>query len=547
MIELFSRLWSFGRTLRRGFFLVVFLSLFTALIEILSLFYLFKFVDRYIGGGGDVFFDAMNVGPITIDLQNPIWLLMLLVLATVFKISVNYTVSKLAKTSSIHTSSVAIDSILNSEFTEIRKMDSGTLVDFVITKISALVYNIILPLSAVILSVLVMTAYATYVVWVMGPLILFGFVFFGVIVSGVNLLVKNKLDRNSRSNSMNSEMVSLRLAEVMRNHLVLYMYDARDRYRSLVMNNVIGFRVSQTSSFFLSTLPKVILELLVLSSIVLVLSSRNSWLALTELSMLLYVALRVLPELNKFATALNTIRANRMQVNHLLDFMKTLADKRRTPFYGGKDFEKITLKNIHFNYDSHDEPILKDFSMSIKRGDRIVISGPSGSGKSTLMEILLGILQPVQGEVILNLQGNNVNPKELISNCAYVSQNALLFSGTLGYNLSILVPNYSKSKLLRLCEDFDFFPGLNLEELLAINIGENGTALSGGQRQRFTILMALLTEKKIVFFDEAFSALDRVTAEGIMKVLSSLDEFYTLVFITHDLSLFEGDYQLIKL
>lgn len=199
----------------------------------------------------------------------------------------------------------------------------------------------------------------------------------------------------------------------------------------------------------------------------------------------------------------------------------------------------ISLIDVSFKYPSAQNLALEDINLFIPFGSFTSVVGQSGSGKSTLADIILGIIEPKNGQVLIS----GLTPCEAIrkwtGSIAYVPQAVSLISGTIRENI---VWGYDKSEF----KDSEVIHALdqaslgdfveNLPDGLNTMIGENGHKLSGGQRQRLGIARALITKPKILILDEATSALDAVTEAEISNALRNLRGTVTLVVIAHRLS-----------
>lgn len=184
----------------------------------------------------------------------------------------------------------------------------------------------------------------------------------------------------------------------------------------------------------------------------------------------------------------------------------------------------LELKNISFRYADNLPWIFQNLSLSIECGDNVAIIGPSGCGKSTLLKIMIGLIQPNNGEILLN--GYSIekiglsNYRRIIGT---VMQEDFLFSGSIAENISLsdnkinMEKVISSAKLANIEEDIrNMIMGYNTI------ITDIGNSLSGGQKQRIILARALYKNPKIIFLDEATSSLDSINEEKINFAISSL-------------------------
>ncbi|MDD6251615.1 MAG: ABC transporter ATP-binding protein [Oscillospiraceae bacterium] len=196
------------------------------------------------------------------------------------------------------------------------------------------------------------------------------------------------------------------------------------------------------------------------------------------------------------------------------------------------NLESIEFKDITFSYDR--ELIFEDTSLTVNKGDMILMTGISGIGKSTLSKLLLGVFPLEKGEIYLSLKDGtkhivDSNMRPLFS---YVPQGNFILSGTLRQNITFVRSDADESQIeeaLRLsCADFIY----DLPQGLETVIGEKGMGLSEGQVQRIAIARAFLNDSPILLLDEATSALDEETELQLLNNIKSLKN-KTCILISH--------------
>lgn len=200
----------------------------------------------------------------------------------------------------------------------------------------------------------------------------------------------------------------------------------------------------------------------------------------------------------------------------------------------------IVLSGVGFAYPGARPPALSGIGITISRGARIGIAGRTGSGKSTLMDILIGLLEPTQGEIRVDgvrLTAENCGAWQ--KNIAHVPQAIFLVDASVAENIAFGVKReeIDEARVRRAAERAELADVIaSLPQGYDTRVGERGIQLSGGQRQRIGIARALYKQASVLVFDEATSALDTETETAVMTAIERLDRNLTILIIAHRLS-----------
>ncbi|MGN1061906.1 MAG: ABC transporter ATP-binding protein, partial [Candidatus Scatosoma sp.] len=202
----------------------------------------------------------------------------------------------------------------------------------------------------------------------------------------------------------------------------------------------------------------------------------------------------------------------------------------------------VTFQNVYYKYPGAEDYTVKNLSLSVKAGECIAVVGSSGSGKSTLMNLIIGFLQPVSGQVLIDGKPlSECNLSEYRHHISVVPQNSILFAGTVRENITYGLSRYTEEELNRAVELADLTDVLKtLPHGVDTDIGEHGDKLSGGQKQRITIARALIRNPAVLIFDEATSALDNISEYHVQKAISSSIKGRTTFIVAHRLSTIRG-------
>ena len=298
---------------------------------------------------------------------------------------------------------------------------------------------------------------------------------------------------------------------------------------------------ASVTSGTLNATPKSILEsmgfsLLVAAVILILAQYSDASMVIPTISMYALALYRILPCIHRLFQNINGIAF----AQHSLD---TIAEMIRQPTENEGDEaiafnEAISLRNVSFRYATGDE-VIRNVSLSIRKGEKIAVTGESGGGKSTLIDLVIGILKPCSGEIAID--GKPVCEQTVRSwrrKIGYIPQSIYLFDGTVGENVAY-GSEKDGNKIKAALQKANIWDFLLTKEGIDTRVGEGGIQLSGGQQQRIGIARAMYSDPEILVLDEATSALDNETEKKIMDEIYHASENKTLIVIAHRLSTIE--------
>lgn len=199
---------------------------------------------------------------------------------------------------------------------------------------------------------------------------------------------------------------------------------------------------------------------------------------------------------------------------------------------------EVEFKHVDFSYGNAETPVLKDISFTANRGQVTAIIGSTGSGKSTIINLIPRFFDATSGEVFVNgVNVKSVSQNALREKIGYVSQKAVLFSGTIQSNILFGEDEIQEDKMKQaadIAQAKEFIEKLETQYETAV--AQDGTNLSGGQKQRVSIARAIAKDPDIFIFDDSFSALDVKTDAMLRKALFEKTKGKTVIIVAQRVS-----------
>ncbi len=241
-------------------------------------------------------------------------------------------------------------------------------------------------------------------------------------------------------------------------------------------------------------------------------------------------------------TASQTIQEMRTKMERIDDVMEYPAavEYESEPVSDEVNYDKLTgkleMRHVTFGYSKLEEPLIKDFNLTLEPGSRVAFVGPSGCGKSTLSKLISGLYKPWEGEILFDGKPiDEIDRSEFTGSVAVVDQDIILFEDTIANNIKMWDNSIEDFEMIMAARDAKIHEDIMQREGgYQYKLTEGGRDFSGGQRQRLEIARVLAQDPTIMIMDEATSALDAKTEYEVVNAIR--DRGITCVVIAHRLS-----------
>ncbi|MDP2194255.1 MAG: ABC transporter ATP-binding protein, partial [Alphaproteobacteria bacterium] len=260
----------------------------------------------------------------------------------------------------------------------------------------------------------------------------------------------------------------------------------------------------------------------------------------------LYAGFRLMPGLNRIINQLNIFKSAIPSIERIHQEYTMIAAKENYVHVPAFEFTRgIEISDLSFQYLNTAKNALSNVSLTIKKGQCIGIVGETGSGKSTLVDIILGLLKPIEGSILVDGQ-YPVNAYEWHQKIGYVPQSIYLTDDTIEKNIAFGDNDIHEDRLNAAIDAAQLRKFINaLPDGAKTIVGERGVRLSGGERQRIAIARALYRNPEVLIFDEATSALDHETEARLMETINAVSRDRTVIMIAHRITTLQNCDQIV--
>lgn len=224
--------------------------------------------------------------------------------------------------------------------------------------------------------------------------------------------------------------------------------------------------------------------------------------------------------------------ASMTRVNEFLDIKSEIVNKNFDQYEIKGDIE---FRNVSYTYPNTGIKALENLSFKLEAGKSMAIMGKTGSGKSTIALLLCRLIDPDEGEILIdgkNLKDHNLELYR--KHIGYIPQESYLFSDTIENNIGFAIDHPAHDLVEEFAKKADVHKNIvEFKDQYKTMVGERGVMLSGGQKQRICIARALIKKPEILIFDDSLSALDTETEENILQNIEKDIKSCTSIIITH--------------
>lgn len=436
--------------------------------------------------------------------------------------------------------------------------NSSEVIAGILGKAHMVVHNTLMPILTIVSSGLMLVTILIALLSIDPLVALSAFAGFGVIYILVIFVTRKRLARYSKRISEEQIQVVKALQEGLGGIRDVLIDGTQVTYCKFYSNADLPLRRAEANIAIIGGSPRLGIEALgmvLIAALAFSLASRSEGIAnaIPILGALALGAQRLLPVLQQAYSSWTFIRGGQVSLSDTLDLLDQplppyadLPQPEPIPF-----LRNITLSKLAFKYSPKAPWVLQDLDLTIRKGDRVGFIGTTGSGKSTLIDIVMGLLQPTEGDLIIDgARITTQNHRAWQAHIAHVPQTIFLADATIAKNIAFGVPDdqIDIDRVRKAAHQAQIAQTIEgWEKKYKTVVGERGVRLSGGQRQRIGIARALYKHADVIVFDEATSALDSDTESAVMQAIESLGDELTILIIAHRLSTLKNCSQIVEL
>ncbi len=428
-------------------------------------------------------------------------------------------------------------------------------------KAKELVGFIIQPTLLILSSLVILLAVISTLLAIQPIIALAAFLGFGFIYAAVVFITKRRIAKNSQTIATQQIRVTKAIQEGLGGIGDVIIDGTQPVYSKLYKDAFIPLQSALASNQVVGASPRFGVEALgmvLIAGLAYMLAAASGATgaatnAIPVLGTLALGAQRLLPVLQQIYTAYIAIKGNQASTQDALDLLdQPMPTQSYLQAAKPMAFQTaITLKDLGFRFTPQGPWVLRNLNLQIPKGGRVGFVGVTGSGKSTLLDIVMGLLNPTEGELLIdNTVVSLQNTRSWQAHVSHVPQSIYLSDTSIAENIAFGVPAdqidvqriKQAAQQAQISQTIESW-GKGYDTL----VGERGVRLSGGQRQRIGIARALYKRANVIIFDEATSALDNETEAAVMQAVETLGREITILIIAHRLTTLKNCDQIVEL
>ena len=560
---LFSIISSLSSGYKKRLSLLLFLMIIGGLSEFITIGLLFPFlkiisnfnknsepISIKMMGFDSVFFSSLH--------PNQIGLLLLLfvVIAAIIKLYIYWKSGRISASIGTRLAADAFNGLLLQKYEDYLLIDSSKLISTITIQVTKTTSTIDSSLKT-ICSIIILFFISFSLIYLNPLLTICIALFLALMYLIIIRFTKNKLSRSSYI-----------ITNQQRNSLK-YVKESLTGFRDIKVNQSEDFflenfkvsdqilRINCAYSNFLGAFPKytievLIISLIIISAIFVPITNDESFIA--TLGVFAFASQKLLPSIQQIYAGWARLKHTQSDLENVCSLLikseKSNLDikPRNKVLLDKKDkyvFSEFKLKNVTYRYPTTNKNIFTNVNLIIKPGDKIGFQGISGCGKTTLVDLIVGLLDPNEGDILIDGKSilgkdKNCERESWLRSISYVPQNIFLSDQPICHNVAFGVPEkFIDIQRVKKClemSQLSYFAKDSLPIFMDKNIGDYGNRISGGQRQRIAIARALYRKSNLLVLDESTSALDKDTEKEIIDLIANLSQRITILMIAHRLS-----------
>lgn len=562
MIKIFKSFWqSLNKKFRIYFFISIFFTCLSSLAEMLTIGTFLPLVSVVLSSSPEtnIFIKyLMEINEkFSLGYENNLMLyfalifLFLVVTSSFTRLLVLWWNAHFVKQLSVQYSSLILSNMLSRNYKDLIGKDQNKIFGLFLNKMDRFIdfvqhYFSIIGNSIISIAIVISLLLLDYEITI--QILIFFISFYFILM----LFIKSKTNQISK---IMSENIDKRVGAIKDSLIYLrqiLLSESQDFFINNYRNFETNIRDATKKMYIYYSFPKIFLEMIAIFAVVFIaflmlkIWQLDKEYIITIIAVIAYGSQKLLVYINQIyhsMTVLNSLKDVSLDV--INEINQNTKDASNNKYI--ENWKELEFKNISFSY--NDEKILDNVNFRIKNKSFIAICGRTGSGKTTLLDIISLLLEPTEGEIILDGQKIDKKAKSWQKKISYVPQNVYLSENSIIDN--IVVDNKAdidKKKLsdvckIACCEDFI----KDLDSNFKNQNSETNPRLSGGQIQRIGIARALYNEPEVLLLDEATNALDSETEEKLMKNIKLKYNDKTVIIISHKESTIKYSDQIIYL